>query len=405
MKIWFSAVLVCSMGCGVHIEPGRDVQKVVQRALIQAQPGDVITFGPGTYDFTRTLSLDVAGVTIRGAGMERTVLRFANQTTGSGGEGVLITKGGFTIEDLAIEDPRGDALKVSGADGVTIRRVRVEWTRGPSSENGAYGLYPVESRNVLIENCVAIGASDAGIYVGQCEHVIVRHNVASQNVAGIEIENTVGADVYENTVKDNTGGMLVFTLPNLPKKEGRLCRVFSNVIESNNRDNFARPGQMVGDIPAGVGLLIIAHDDVEVFKNTFKDNQTANVSVLSFLSTGRKLKDVEYDPYCEGIHIHDNVFEGGGTNPGGRFGGMIRAAFGESGPDILYDGVEDGAKQLDGRLPDELALRIGDNGDATFANLDLAAVTAGRTPDIKTTLTPYAGTHPPLPEIVLQGTP
>ena len=152
--------------------------------MIQAQPGDVITFGPGTYDFTRTLSLDVAGVTIRGAGMERTVLRFANQTTGSGGEGVLITKGGFTIEDLAIEDPRGDALKVSGADGVTIRRVRVEWTRGPSSENGAYGLYPVESRNVLIENCVAIGASDAGIYVGQCEHVIVRHNVASQNVAG-----------------------------------------------------------------------------------------------------------------------------------------------------------------------------------------------------------------------------
>ncbi len=252
MKIWpfIAAALV---GCGDgSIAPGRDAQKVVQRALIQAKPGDVVLLRSGTFDFTRTLSLAVEGVTIRGAGSNRTILRFANQTTGSGGEGVLVTKGGFTIEDLAIEDPRGDALKVTGADGVTIRRVRVEWTGGPSSDNGAYGLYPVESRNVLIEECEAIGASDAGIYVGQCENAIVRNNVARQNVAGIEIENTIGADVYGNTTEDNTGGMLVFTLPNLPKKEGRQCRVFGNEIRANNRENFARPGQMAGNIPPGV---------------------------------------------------------------------------------------------------------------------------------------------------------
>ena len=77
-----------------------------------------------------------------------------------------------------------------GADGVVFRRVRVEWTNGPSSENGAYGLYPVECRNVLIEECVAIGASDAGIYVGQSVDVIVRRSRAEYNVAGIEIENT-----------------------------------------------------------------------------------------------------------------------------------------------------------------------------------------------------------------------
>ena len=35
-------------------------------------------------------------------------------------------------------------------------------------------LYPVESTNVLIDGCVAIGASDAGIYVGQSQNIIVQ---------------------------------------------------------------------------------------------------------------------------------------------------------------------------------------------------------------------------------------
>ena len=186
--------------------PGPDVQREAQRALISAKPGDTVRFGEGTFVFTKTLSLDVENVTVTGAGPDKTILKFKDQVTGSGGEGLLVTKGGFTLENLAVEDSRGDAVKVSGVDGVTFRNLRVEWTRGPSPENGAYGLYPVESQNVLIEGCTAIGASDAGIYVGQCENIIVRNNVAKSNVTGIEVENSVGADVYNNVATDNTGG-------------------------------------------------------------------------------------------------------------------------------------------------------------------------------------------------------
>ena len=39
-------------------------------------------------------------------------------------------------------------------------------------------LYPVQCKNVLIDGCVAIGASDAGIYVGQSQYVIVRNSKA-----------------------------------------------------------------------------------------------------------------------------------------------------------------------------------------------------------------------------------
>ena len=109
--------------------------------------------------------------------MDKTIWNFENQETGSGGEGLLVTKGGFTIENLAVEDTRGDAIKVEDVKGVTFRKVRVEWAGEPDSTNGAYGLYPVKCDDVLIEACIAIGASDAGIYVGQCKNVIVRNNV------------------------------------------------------------------------------------------------------------------------------------------------------------------------------------------------------------------------------------
>ena len=123
--------------------------------------------------------------------MEQTILNFAKFQDGKGGEGVKVKADRFTIEDLTIEDTPGDAIKLQDCNGLTMRRIRTWWTNGPSSDNGAYGLYPVLSSNVLIEDCVAQCASDAGIYVGQSKQIIVRNCVTEKNVAGIEIENCI----------------------------------------------------------------------------------------------------------------------------------------------------------------------------------------------------------------------
>ena len=45
---------------------------------------------------------------------------------------------------------------------------------------------------------MSIGASDAGIYVGQSSQVVVRTSRAERNVAGFELENTKGAELYDN---------------------------------------------------------------------------------------------------------------------------------------------------------------------------------------------------------------
>jgi parallel beta-helix repeat protein len=241
--------------------------------------------------------------------------------------------------------------------------------------------------------------------VGQSENIIVRRNRAEKNVAGIEIENSKNADVYENRVSDNAGGILVFSLPNLPVKHGSVCRVFNNQIIANNHDNFAPKGNIVALVPPGTGLMIMAYDDVEVFKNKFENNATFNLEILSYLVTEKKYDDPKYDPFPEGIAIHHNEFLGGGDHPAGDMGKKLGLLVGGKFPDIAYDGIVDDKKLVDGKLPDELRLFIHDNGDADFVNLDLANFDPVRLklPKVSRDLTPHAGSRKPLPTVELSG--
>jgi parallel beta-helix repeat protein len=395
----------------IAVEAGEGAPKRAQAALINAQPGDVIELGEGKFDFNSTLSLDVSRVTLRGKGPDKTILSFKNQGAGTGGEGLLVTsKDDVTIADLAIEDARGDGIKANGTKRILFRNVRTEWTGGPKETNGGYGIYPVLCTDVLIEGCKVAGASDAGIYVGQSTNIIVRRNTVQQNVAGIEIENCVKADVYENVATDNSGGILVFTMPDLPTKDGRACRVFNNKVQANNHVNFAPKGNIVASVPPGSGVMILANDQVEVFDNTIDKNQTSGLSIASYLFTGREIKDENFDPYCEAIHIHDNRFTNNGGKPSGAIGEMLAKVLGATLPDILYDGIVDPKKQVDGKLPASLGIFIHNNGDAGFVNFDgpaLMAVAAGsgtgKAPNIVRDLNEYSGTLPTLGAVSIEG--
>jgi parallel beta-helix repeat protein len=371
-------IAVILSGCSKPEQPvppaDSGFQQELLTKLITANPGDIITIPAGTHEITRGLSLNVSGVTIRGEGMGKSVLSFRNQVQGA--EGLIVSASDFTIEDLAIEDTRGDALKVNEGTNIIIRRVRTEWTGGPDEENGAYGIYPVQTENVLLEECVAIGASDAGIYVGQSKNVIVRNNRAEYNVAGIEIENTVNADVYGNIAINNTGGILVFNMPDLPQV-GHSTRVYQNTINGNNTQNFGAEGTPVASVPSGTGIIINSNDKVEIFDNDIADNDTANVVISSYYSTGYQGKyDVAdvYDPYPERIYIYNNRFSGGGESPDGLDLQALRLAkfgIGGSFPDILWDGyVNEGKLDHQGHLLPEFAICV-DNGDVEVLNADL----------------------------------
>jgi parallel beta-helix repeat protein len=388
----------------VELSPGDDDQTALQTALIEAEEGDVILLHAGTYSFTSGLSLDVAGVTVRGEGEAETILSFAGQTDGA--EGLLVTADNFTCEDLAVEDTAGDAIKVEGADNIIFRGVRTEWTGKASDENGAYGIYPVQCTDVLIEDSIVRGASDAGIYVGQTERAVVRRNTVEGNVAGIEIENTNGADVYENTATGNTGGILVFNLPGLQLANGVGTRVYDNEIFENNGDNFAAPGTTVSEVPPGTGVMVLAAHEVEVFNNTISDNQSANVLIISYLVVGEP-NDDDYDPYPDVLYFHDNEIVGGGTEPSGDLAAawaLLELNLPEPPkvmPDFVFDGVLDPARtdEKTGEYLPEFQICIQANGDADFVNLDFANTLANPSLDAA----PHDCEHAPVAEVVLDG--
>ena len=357
----FAVLVACSQD--EPAAPDISFEESLQQQLIQAQPGEIIEIPAGIHELTRSLSLNVSGVTIRGAGRDSSILSFKNQAQGA--EGLIVVADDFVIEDLTIEDTAGDALKINESNNVIIRRIRTQWTGGALSTNGAYGIYPVQSNNILIDDVVVIGASDAGIYVGQSSQIIVRNSRAEYNVAGIEIENSTFADVYNNIATNNTGGILIFDLPNLPVQGGRNTRVFNNQIFGNNTANFAPEGNIVSEVPAGTGMMILANDEIEVFGNNFTDNDTTSILIVSYYITERPFDDPDYDPFPESIHIHDNEFNGGGNEPDSEPLQLLQSAMnGQAIPDIVWDGTI-----VPGKTADQV-LCLGDSNSAGFVNLD-----------------------------------
>lgn len=358
------------------IAAGPNFEKDLQTALIQAKPGAVIELPEGTFNMTGTLSLTVPNVTIRGQGIGKTVLSYKNQKTGAAG--IQATGDHFTLEGLTVQDTKGDGVKINDADGVTIRKVRAEWTGGPNEKNGSYGIYPVKCQNVLIEDSASSGAADAGIYVGQSKNIIVRRNRAEFNVAGIEIENSEGADVYQNVATANAGGLLVFSLPDLPVKGSRNTRVFDNQVYSNNTPNFAPKGNIVAKVPTGTGIIVMATHQAELFRNTIHDNNTVNVSIISYLSTGNPMNDPTYDPYVSEVFVHDNQIGAGGTNPAGLGAEVLAPKFGTPLPGIMWDGI------VNTKAASDPHICLANNGDSKFLDYDAGGEFKKSSTDLKT---------------------
>ena len=382
----------------VVLGPSSDSQEQIQEALIDLEPGDVLTLKSGEYFFEDGISLDVDDVIFEGSGINETILNFGSQV--SGAQGLLVTSNGVTIRDFAVLDAKGDAIKVIGADGINMVRLRTEWQGGPKETNGAYGFYPVESKNVLIDGCVAIGASDAGIYVGQSQHIIVKNSIAQYNVAGIEIENSFYADVFDNIASHNTGGILIFDLPDLPQQGGHHVRVFRNKAINNDTDNFAPEGNIVGEVPRGTGIIIQANSEVEVFDNDIYGNGTVNLSIVTY---GYETEDENYNPHPKSIQIHGNRFGEGGFDPDVETGELASILFALSEgdmPDIFWDGILPTSQLILGQ-PNNEKLVMSNNGDATFLTLNPIKYMLPFFDPVERDIAEYDGEIRPLPPVVL----
>ncbi len=365
-----------------------------------------LVLSSGTFEVSVEIVIpEASNITLIGQGMDATTVDFSGNSTQ--GDGIRASnQTDFRIEGMTLVDSPDDALRVEASTGVTIRAVRTTWTGGKNTSNGAYGLYPVNCTDVLMEDCEASFASDAGIYVGQSQNVIVRNNLAEDNVAGIEIENTQFADVYGNTASNNTGGLVIFDLPGNPIV-GRDVRIHDNTIEDNNGENFATVGSVVSQIPPGTGTFLLASRRVELFNNTWTNNDTVAVAILSGLAveddtnewaipkdqvvgdiSGLALVDTGTAWLNFGTNevlIRNNTFSNNGTAPQGNqstqpLGALIVITYLTDPPvdAIIYDTI--GESSFDTTTPgsnsNDNVICVDSNSGASFGSLDLPTIGA-----------------------------
>jgi parallel beta-helix repeat protein len=301
-----------------RINPGESIQAAIDRS----SPGDTIEVRPGVYN--ETLLVDIDGITIHGVkeNGRAPVLDGQMRLT----DAVIASSHNFTVENLTVKDYVNNGITVHGGQNATFRDLEVH-------NAGLYGVYPVECKGVLIERVLATGIKDAAIYVGQSRDIIVRDCEAHDSVTGIEIENSVHALVENNYAHDNTGGILVFLLPNNPSKVGSDTTVRKNRIVNNNHQNFGDPTSTVGKVQPGTGLLIMAADRTTVTDNEIRGNNSFGIAVVGLAVAFPKGKTFDVGAIPEGNRIFGNRMSENGRNPGG----MVRE-LGAVNVDLLWDG-------------------------------------------------------------------
>lgn len=370
-----------------------DQQKSILTSFILSSDSSVIQLPEGHFKFDKSLILEgKTNVTIKGQGKDKTILSFKNQSQGAEGIRIANCKN-IVLQDFTIEDAAGDNIKVTDTEGILFEDLIIGWTGKVDSTNGAYGLYPVICKNVTVRNCTVFGASDAGIYVGQSDTVLIENNTTYWNVAGIESENSKEVIIRNNTSYENTGGILVFDLPGLTQY-GRNIDVYNNNVYENNTANFAPPGNMVGVTPPGTGILVLATKGVKIHDNTIKNNKTIGVGMVSYSlleamggneNTGgggsreelerQNELDVNYDPFVGNVRVYNNSYENTYLLPNldNDFGKLFLLKFGTDIPQVAWDGLQSPDYfSGDGSINPDYAICVNEAEGIKSVNLDAA---------------------------------
>jgi hypothetical protein len=232
----------------------------------------------------------------------------------------------FYIRGFTVQKFPGNGIQTRFVNGFKI-------IRNESADNLHNGIYPTISANGLVQNNISYGALDTAMWVAASQNVRVIGNDLSGSPIGLEVNVSLDIVVRHNDIHDNTVGIGLFH-PNTAGNDplpvmGNWVVEHNNVYDNNLFPNPAPPGSFQGDLPPGVGILVLGVSDNVVAKNTVENNDFVGIGVLGWCTAASTIEGrdcfsdppirggVFQDPSVSNNLIAQNKVSGNGTSPPG----------------------------------------------------------------------------------------
>jgi parallel beta-helix repeat protein len=309
----------------ITVHPGESIQAAIDGAA----PGTTIRVAPGVYHEAGAVrALTITASRIRLVGAARRGQPVVLEQSGTQTQGIWVSPD----DSLAPDDVELPPCGVSGrrladfhVSGFTVRNFggfgiylacvdgfRID--RNVAQDNRIYAIFPVRSSGGRMSRNTASGThSDACLYVGQDERILVDHNRASSCEIGLQIEDSQHVKFTQNTSTGNTVGMIVDVLNGRQVKTAADNVVSHNVFRDNNRPNLAPPDEETSMLPPGIGLIVDGADRTLVTGNTFAGHAFVAMTLVDFC-TGQApdvcAGPLDIEPNPDGNRVVGNRFVG-----------------------------------------------------------------------------------------------
>ncbi len=187
-----------------------------------------------------------------------------------------------------------------------------------STDNGEYAIFPVASDHGRLTRSQGMRTrSDACLYIGEDDHVLVDHSLASDCQIGLEIENCRHVVMRDNVSRGNTTGIIVDVINDRLTTTCTDNVVEHNTFDSNNRPSSALPTDDTSDLEPGIGVIIAGADRTTVQKNTITGHSLAGMTLVDFCLDRAELcamPGLPIDPNPDGNRVIANTFDGNAAN-------------------------------------------------------------------------------------------
>jgi parallel beta-helix repeat protein len=219
-----------------------------------------------------------------------------------GESGLRVRK--FSIKGFTVRGFPGYGIFLACVDGFAIRN-------NTAVENRTYSIFPIRSsRGRVTRNRAAGTLTDACIYVGQSEDVVVDHNRASDCQIGFQLENTRNVRMRHNRATGNTAGLIVDVIAYHQTLVAADNSVTRNVFADNNRPN-SGPGSETEDLVPGIGVVIDGADRTVLSHNLVTKHQLSGLTLVNYcIGDPDACTDprLAIDPYPDGNRVLRNRF-------------------------------------------------------------------------------------------------